>query len=194
MKRVFITTSPIEKRDVKGSVEFLEESNSVEVQMGIIIELIKQNINAFPRVSYGSLFLKKLKGLIGNKDVHINIGFNIAQIPQITGTKCYVSNQKRDSDIILGAELTKVISEVLGVHRRRGVLIYPGVKTISEFVDFSYNTIGKISLEKGIGSSIDLRICFLSNPYDRESFRKEKTRLINLISKIITKYIKECNG
>ncbi len=127
-----------------------------------------------------------LKARLTFSKIAIDFHFNSHIAQKATGVEVIIPKHYNSKELKLAKELAEIISDTLGIKKRRGRLYYhnniPGVKTENES---QYKRIGILSKVQGI--NILIETCFISNPYDMIKYRDYYDELVNNIATIIAK-------
>lgn len=156
-----------------GHIEGVE---AVELRNVIYTELKKLGITATIDDNNTILAetLKYFKNLTSKNSIVIDIHFNAAS-PQATGTEVLIPYDATKFEKDLAKELTKTISETLGIKSR-------GVKTEAD----SHH--GRLGWMRLTGENVLLEVCFISSKSDMESYKTNRVELGKKIAKVLFNY------
>lgn len=152
-----------------------ENKEAILLRELIICELFKHNIKVFHDRDTETLgqYLARIKP--GYASVVVELHFNAAKDPKATGTEVLVADNYTEMSKEFAAELSKVISETLGIPNR-------GVKTESQ------SARGKLAFVRKQGCTALIEVCFISNPNDMRKYDENIDRLAVEIAKVIARY------
>lgn len=100
--------------------------------------------------------------------VCLDIHFNAANSKTATGTEVYIAKHYTEAELELAGAFARMTSEVLGIPRRKGKLLTAGVKLENESQHTGLGILNKPH------QAINLlwEVCFITNPKDVASYRK----------------------
>lgn len=122
-----------------------------------------------------------LVGRVDGDDVVVDFHFNAAAIEKANGTEVIIPQKYTQSELKLAVDMTTAISNTLGTVRRKGKLIYHGVKTEDET---QHRTIG-ILRRPYKAKNILIEVCFISNEKDMTSYYKNFDKLAMAIANVL---------
>lgn len=183
MRNIYISAghSNTKGRDM-GAVGqgFIEGVEAAELRNIIYSELKKLGVTAIVDKDDSILAdtLKFFKNLTDSKSIVIDIHFNSSGTDKATGTETLIPSGATQFEKELATELTKVMSETLGIKSR-------GVKSEAD----SHH--GRLGFMRLTGENVLLEVCFISNKSDMESYRKNRFILGKKIAETLYNFAQE---
>lgn len=152
-----------------------ENLEAIRLRGLVVCELFKYNIKVYNDHDTESLSQYLARIQPGNASVVVEIHFNASSNPKSTGSEVLIADKHTSLSKEFAAELSKVISDTLGIVNR-------GVKTESQ------SARGKLAFVRKQGCTALIEVCFISNPDDMKKYDDNINTLAASVAKVIAKY------
>jgi LysM repeat protein len=186
MRKIFLSAghsnTPGRDRGAVGN-GYIEGELTVELRNLLVKELKKLNITPIvdPDDSIFSQTINFFKNLVSPSCIVIDIHWNAAS-PAATGTETLIPANPSKFETELANEISKCISDTLGIPLRGNFNGKRGVKTEAQ----SHH--GRLGWMRLNGENILMEVCFISNRNDMASYQMHKEKLAKELAYIIYKY------
>lgn len=133
-----------------------------------------------------SKVLSWLKTNVVERDIVIDIHFNAARDERANGTEVVIPEKYTKTELALAHDMVEAVAGALGTTKRRGKIIYQGVKTESET---QHKRIGILSGPHR-AHNILVETCFITNYEEMTNkYPKNFSQLIKRMADVICLYV-----
>ena len=163
-----------------NDVEYVEGDLTAELRMLIVNAFLKENIQVITDSDNSVLkqTISFFKPLIASyNDIAIDLHFNSSNNINATGVEILVPSNPSAFELVVGSELSKIISKYLDIPNR-------GVKT--EIV----SPRKKLGWMRLACENFIIEVCFISNKRDMQQYNDNKEKLANAIVQSLKLYLK----
>lgn len=183
MRKIFISAGHSNKpgRD-RGAVSGsnIEGVLTAELRSLIVRELMEMGV--YPKVDSDNSVLSEtinfFKNLVTSGSIVLDIHFNSGPA-KATGTETLIPGTNTDFERRLAGDLSKCVSDVLGIPLRG---THKGIRGVKTELESHHGRLGWMRLN---GENVLMEICFLSNPNEMNKYHSKKFELAKKIAEVL---------
>lgn len=113
------------------------------------------------------------------KDKVVDIHFNAATAKEATGVECFVSDPYTQAELILAANISDVVHDIMGIPLRGMVGGLHGVKLETQ----TRHT--RLGILRPKGTNVLVEICFVSNAAELSKYHENKGKIAEAIATLL---------